>query len=147
MSKSEALKRFLVVVLACAIGLAVAFAFAYVAGLARPCQGERLTCSMVDVIGIVYTPVFAAVALIGFSLAVLWKQSRRALNIAVLLPLAAFLSLIGALKYSQFSVREFHDIRESDVQELLRVFIPIILTLVVPWAVLRRLELKRTQNG
>ena len=139
------MKRFLAIVLACALGLAAAFAFAYAARIARPCQGEQLTCSMTDIISLIYTPVFTAIALVAATIAVFWKQSLRAFDIALLLPLAVFLVFIGTIKYSEFSVREFHDIRERDIQELLRIFIPIVLTLIVPWAALRRwLELKRT---
>ncbi|EKS40338.1 hypothetical protein [Afipia clevelandensis] len=131
------MRRFLVIVLACALGLAVAFAFGLAADLLRPCTGEGLSCSMTKVIGFIYTPVFSAVALICFTAAVFWKGGR-ALNVALLLPLVPFLLLVLVLKYSDISVREFREIREHDIQEILQIAIPIILTLIVPWALLRR---------
>jgi len=131
------MRRFLMIVLACALGLAAAFAFGFAADLLRPCTGEGLSCSMTKVIGFIYTPVFAAVALICFAVAVFWKGHARALNIALLVPLVPFLLLVVVLKYSDISVREFHEIRERDIQEILQIAIPIVLTLIVPWAVLR----------
>lgn len=145
------MRRFLIIFLACAFGLAVAFAFGFAADLLRPCTGEGLSCSMTKIIGFIYTPVFSVIALICFSVAVFWKSSVRALNIALLVPLVPFLLLAVSLKYSDISVREFHEIRERDMQEVLQIFIPIFLALTVPWAALRyfasRLELKATQTA
>jgi hypothetical protein len=132
------MRRFLIIALACALGLGVAFAFGFAANLLRPCTGEQLSCSMIKAIGFIYTPIFGAVALICFTVAVFWKGSVQALNIALLVPLVPFLLLVVILKYSDISVREFHDIRERDIQEILQIAVPIVLTLVVPWAVLRR---------
>ena len=132
------MSRFVTILLACATGLAVAYLFGYAAGIMRPCRGEQLSCSITQVLGFVYVPVFSAVALIVFSVAAFWKSDRRALNVALLLPLVPFLLLVGYIKYSEFSVREFHEIREHDTQELLQVVIPIILTLVIPWTLLLR---------
>lgn len=132
------MRRFLIILLACALGLAMAFAFGFAANLLRPCTGEGLSCSMTKVIGFIYTPVFGVVALSCFAVAVFWKGSARALNIALLAPLVPFLLLVVVLKYSDISVREFHEIREKDIQEILQIAIPIVLTLFVPWAVLRR---------
>lgn len=131
------MRRFLIILLACVLGLVVAFAFGFAADLLRPCTGERLSCSMTKIIGFIYTPVFAAVALICFAVSVFWK-GVRALNIALLIPLVPFLLLVAGLKYSDISVREFHEIREHDIQEILQVAIPIAVTLIVPWAVLQR---------
>ena len=55
-----------------------------------------------------------------------------------MIPLAMFLALAAFLKWTEISVREFHEIRERDVQELLQIIIPIVLTLVVPWLTLLR---------
>lgn len=131
------MRRFLIIILACALGLAVAFAFGFAADLLRPCTGEGLSCSMTKVIGFIYTPVFGVVALSCFAVAVFRKGSARALNIALLAPLVPFLLLVVVLKYSDISVREFHEIREKDIQEILQIAIPIVLTLFVPWVVLR----------
>ncbi|OQW57147.1 MAG: hypothetical protein A4S14_08655 [Proteobacteria bacterium SG_bin9] len=131
-------RRLLIVVLACAFGLAAAFVFAKVAGLVHPCGGEQLSCSMTRIIGFIYTPVFSGVALIAFAIAALWKNTGTALLVAMLIPLVPFLILFASLKYSDISVREWHEIRGRDVQELLQIAIPIVLTLVVPWAVLKR---------
>jgi len=145
------MRRFLIVFLACAFGLAVAFAFGFAADLLRPCTGEGLSCSMTKIIGFIYTPVFSVIALICFTVAVFWTGSMRALNIALLVPLVPFLLLTVSLKYSDISVRQFHEIREHDIQEILQIAIPIALTLIVPWAALRcfasRLELKATQTA
>jgi hypothetical protein len=132
------MSRFIAILLACVTGLGAAFLFGYVAGIVRPCRGEQLSCSITQVLGLVYTPVFSAAALLAFSVAAFWKSDRRALNNALLLPLVPFLLLVVYIKYSEFSVREFHDIREHDIQELLQVVIPIILTLVIPWTLLLR---------
>ena len=145
------MRRFVTTLLACAAGLAAAFLFAYAADIARSCTGEALSCSMTKIIVLIYIPVFSVIALIAFSLAVFWKGGgARALNIALLIPLLPFLVFASYVKYSEFSVREFHDIRERDIQELLQVIIPIILTLIVPWVMLSRcvkwLEPKRMQN-
>lgn len=131
-------RRLLIVVLACALGLALAFAFAQIAGVAHPCGGEQLSCSMTQIIGFIYTPVFSGVALLAFAVAALWKNTGTALAVALLIPLMPFLILFAFLKYSDISVREFHELRDRDVQELLQIAIPIVLTLVVPWAVLKR---------
>lgn len=132
------MRRFGIIALACVLGLAAALAFGYVAGLLRPCQGERLSCSMTEIIGLIYTPVFSVIALICFTVAVFWRSGPRALNIALLVPLVPFLLLAAGLKYSDISVREFHEIREVDIQEMLQIVGPIILTLMLPWAMLRR---------
>lgn len=131
-------RRLLIVVLACALGLAVAFAFGYAAGLVRPCRGEGLACSMTRIVGFIYTPIFSGAALLLFAVAALWKNTGTALAIAALIPLMPFLLLFAFIKYSDISVRELHEIRDRDVQELLQIAIPIVLTLVVPWAVLQR---------
>lgn len=131
-------RRLLIVVLACALGLAAAFAFAYVANFARPCRSELLACSMTKVVGLIYIPVFGGVALLVFAGAALWKNTAAALAVAALIPLVPFLLLFAFIKVEEISVRELHEIRDRDVQELLQVAIPIVLTLVVPWAVLRR---------
>lgn len=131
------MRRFLITLLACASGLAAAFAFGFTAELLRPCTGEGLSCSMTKVLGFIYTPVFSAIALICFMVAVFWKDAR-ALNVALLVPLVPLLLLVAGLKYSDISVREFHEIRERDIQEILQIAVPIILTMIVPWAVLRR---------
>lgn len=131
-------RRLLIVVLACAFGLAVAFVFAQIAGLVRPCRGEGLSCSMTQIIGLIYIPVFSGAALLLFAIAALWKNTAAALAMAALIPLAPFLILFAFIKYSDISVRELYEIRDRDVQELLQVAIPIVLTLVVPWAVLQR---------
>lgn len=142
------MRRFLIIFLACALGLAVAFAFGFAANLLRPCTGEGLSCSMTKIIGFIYTPAFSAVALICFTVAVFWKGTSRALNVALLVPLLPFLLLVAALKYSDISVREFHEIRERDIQEILQIAVPIVLTMILPWAVLSRfagqLEPRRT---
>lgn len=131
-------RRLLIVVLACAFGLAVAFVFAQIAALARPCGGEQLSCSMTRIIGLIYIPVFSGAALLLFAIAALWKNTAAALAMAALIPLAPFLILFAFIKYSDISVRELYEIRDRDVQELLQIAIPIVLTLVVPWAVLQR---------
>lgn len=131
-------RRLLIVVLACALGLAAAFAFGKVAGVVHPCGGEQLSCSMTRIIGFIYTPVFSGVALVAFAVAALWKNTSSALAIALLVPLVPFLILFASLKYSDISVREWHEIRDRDLQELLHIAVPIVLTLVVPWAVLQR---------
>lgn len=131
-------RRLLIVVLACALGLAAAFAFGKVAGFVHPCGGEQLSCSMTRIIGFIYTPVFSGVALVAFTVAALWKNTSSALAIALLVPLVPFLILFASLKYSDISVREWHEIRDRDLQELLHIAVPIVLTLVVPWAVLQR---------
>lgn len=145
------MRRFVIIFLACALGLGVAFAFCFAADLFRRCTGEGLSCSMTKIIGFIYTPVFSVVALICFTVAVFWKGSARALNVALLVPLVPFLLLVAGLKYSDISVREFHEIRERDIQEILQIAVPIVLTLIVPWAMLSRcaewLEPKRMQNG
>lgn len=142
------MRRFGIIVLACAFGLAVALAFGVVAGLLRPCPGEGLACSMTLIAGLISTPVFSAVALICFTVAVFWRSGARALNIALLVPLVPFLLLVVGVKYSDISVREFHELRETDIQEMLQIVVPIILTLILPWAMLRRfagrLEPRRT---
>lgn len=144
------MRRFLIIFLACALGLAAAFAFGFAADQLRRCTGEGLSCSMTKIIGFIYTPVFSGVALICFTVAVFWKGAR-ALNIALLIPLVPFLLLVVVLKYSDISVREFHEIRERDIQEILQIAIPIIVTLIVPWAALRRfagwLEPKTAQTA
>ncbi|MBN8981990.1 MAG: hypothetical protein J0I29_12045 [Rhizobiales bacterium] len=132
------MRRSAVILLACAVGLGTAFAFAYVAGLMTPCRGEQLTCSMTKIIGLIYIPVFSAVALIAFSIAIFWKDTIQAVNIAAAVPLGVFLLFIAYVKWSEFSVREFHDIRERDIQELLQVVLPIVLTLTVPWVALHK---------
>jgi hypothetical protein len=139
------MRRFAVICLACVIGFAAAFAFAYVARIVRPCTGEQLACSMTQIIGLIYIPVFSAIALIELSIAMFWKGSVQALNIAAMIPLGAFLIFIASVKWPEFSVREFHDIRERDIQELLQVILPIVLTLTVPWIVLRKIG--RTETG
>ncbi len=142
------MRRFVIIFLACVLGLAVAFAFGFAANLLRPCTGEGLSCSMTKIIGFIYTPAFSVVALICFTVAVFWKGSARALNIALLVLLLPFLVFAFYVKFSEFSVREFHDIRERDIQELLQIIIPIVLTMILPWAVLSRfagqLEPRRT---
>jgi len=132
------MRRFVTILLACASGLAVAFLFAYVAGIVRLCTGEALSCSMTRIIGLIYIPVFSLIALICFTVAAFWKPGARGLNIALLTPLLPFMLLVVWIKYSEISVREFHEIRERDIQEMLQIVIPIILTLVLPWILLRR---------
>ncbi|MBI3702157.1 MAG: hypothetical protein HY242_17170 [Afipia sp.] len=140
------MRRFAAILLACAFGLGAAYLFAYAADIARPCTGEGLSCSMTKVLGFVYIPVFSAVALIALSVAIFWKGTARAVNIAGALPLGAFVIFAAYVKWSEFSVREFHDIRERDIQELLQVILPIILTLIVPWIVLHQF-VTRTETG
>lgn len=131
-------RRLMLVVLACALGLVAAFAFAQVANFVHSCGGEGLACAMTEIVGFIYTPVFSGVALVVFAIAALWKNTTGALAVALLVPLVPFLMLFAYFKYSDISVRELHDIRDRDVQELLHIAIPIVLTLVVPWAVLQR---------
>lgn len=128
--------RLIRIVLACALGLGVAFLFRWLAGIARPCSGEGLSCSMTSIVGFIYTQVFAAAALIVFSVAEFWKGHVRALTIAMLILLVPFLILFAHIKLSAISVREFHEIRELDIHEVLQIAIPIVLTLMVPWLVL-----------
>jgi energy-coupling factor transporter transmembrane protein EcfT len=130
------MRRLIRIVLACALGLGAAYLFRLLADIARPCGGEGLSCAMIRVVGFVYTPVFAAVALFVFGIAELWKGHARALTAAMLLLLVPFLILFASFKFSDISVREFHDIREHDIDELLQIAIPIVLTLIVPWLVL-----------
>ena len=66
-------RRLLVVVLACGLGLAAALVFGFVAGLVRPCEGERLSCSMTQIVGLIYIPVFSGLALLTFLIAMFWK--------------------------------------------------------------------------
>lgn len=131
-------RRLLIVVLACALGFVAAFAFARVATFVHPCGGEGLACSMTKIVGLIYTPVFSGVALVVFAIAALWKNTGTALAVAALIPLVPFLLLFAFIKFSDISVRELHDIRDRDVQELLQIAIPIVLTVIVPWAVLKR---------
>lgn len=131
-------RRLLIVVLACLFGLAAALAFGYAAGVVLPCRGEGLSCSMTQIIGLIYVPVVSGVALLVFAIAALWKNTVAAFALAALIPLVPFVLLFAFIKYSEISVRELHDIRDRDVQELLQIAIPIVLTLVVPWAVLQR---------
>lgn len=93
---------------------------------------------MTKIVGLIYTPVFSGVALVVFAIAALWKNIGTALAVAALIPLVPFLLLFAFIKFSDISVRELHDIRDRDVQELLQIAIPIVLTLGVPWAVLKR---------
>jgi hypothetical protein len=131
------MRRLLIVLGACMLGLIAAFAFAYVAGIVRPCSGEQLSCSMTVIVGIVYIPVFSIVAALCFSVAALWKNEPAVIAIAGLAPIAVFVLFAGTTKFSEFSVREFHEVRERDIQELLQVGIPVLLTMIVPWIVLQ----------
>lgn len=130
------MRRLLLLLLACALGLAAAFVFRYLAERLRPCGGEQLACSMTALIGLVYAPIFCGLALIVFAVAEFWKGQSRAHTIALLILLLPFLALVLYIKVTAISVREFHEIREQDIQELLQVVLPILLTLIVPWAVL-----------
>ena len=151
MVASDWKRRLLMVVLACDLGLAAAFAFGFVAGLVRPCEGERLSCSMTEIVGFIYIPVFSGAALLAFAAAALWKNSTSAITWAALIPLVPFLLLFAITKYFEISVREYNEIRERDVQELLQIAIPIVLTLVVPWIVLQhfagRTETEKKAHG
>jgi uncharacterized membrane protein YhaH (DUF805 family) len=140
------MRRFLTIALACALGLVAAFVFAHAAETIRPCTGEQLSCSITRAIGVIYIPVFSAIALVAFSIAVFWKNTAQAMNVAGTIPLGAFLLLMTYIKWSEFSVREFHDIRERDIQELFQIILPIALTMIVPWIVLQRTAV-RTETG
>ncbi len=140
------MRRFALICLACVIGLGAAFAFAYTVRMLRPCSGEQLTCSMTQILGLIYIPVFSAIALIALSIATFWKGTVQAVNVAAALPLGAFLIFAIYVKWSEFSVREFHDIRERDIQELLQIILPIALTMIVPWIALSKF-VTRTQTG
>jgi hypothetical protein len=130
------MRRLIRIVLACALGLGAAVLFRLLADIARPCGGEGLSCAMIRALGFIYTPVFAAAALIAFSIAEFWKGHARALTAAMLVLLVPFLILFAHTKLSAISVREFHEIREVDIHETLQIAVPIILTLIVPWLVL-----------
>jgi hypothetical protein len=131
------MRRLLTIFLACALGLAAAFLFRIAAGAIRPCTGEHLSCSMTSILGFIYVPVFAGAALIVCGVAMFWKGSARALTAAMLIVLVPLLALFAFVKYSEISVREWHEIRERDIQEILQVFVPIVLTQLVPWIALR----------
>ena len=130
-------RRVLIVVLACALGVAAAYAFGIAARLVRPCTGEQLSCSMTVVVGLVTIAISGAVALLAYGLAMLWKNDARALAMALLVPLVSFLLFAAYVKGSAISVREFGEIRETDIDELLQIVIPVVLMLTVPWFVLR----------
>lgn len=131
-------QRLLMVGLSCALGLAVAFAFAQLATYAHPCGREGLSCSMTQIVGLIYMPVFAGIALLTFAVATLWKNDATALTVAALVPLVPLVAFATFTKYFEMSVREFGEIRDRDIDELLQIYIPIVLTIVVPWALLWR---------
>jgi hypothetical protein len=131
------MRRLLTIIAACVLGLCAAFLVRFVANAIRPCVGEQLACSMTSIIGFIYIPVFSGATLIASAIAMFWKGDVRALTIATLSILVPLLVLFTYVKYSEISVREWHEIREHDIQELLQVVIPIVLTQVVPWLVLR----------
>lgn len=132
------MRRFLDILGACAIGLVAAFLFPLLAGFIWPCGGERLACSMTAIIRYIYAPIFAGIALIAFSVAMFWKGTPRALAVAMLVPLIPFLIFFAYIKWDEISVRELHEIRSKDIQELLQIGIPIALTLILPWVLLQR---------
>jgi hypothetical protein len=133
---SLALRRFLVVSAACAIGLAAGLAFQPIGQAVWPCGGEGLACSMTTIVGFIYTPVFAGAGLIAFLIAEFWKGTPRALTVAMLVPLVFFVLAFAYFKWSEISVREWHGIRSDDIQEVVQIAVPIMLALVVPWLVL-----------
>jgi hypothetical protein len=136
------MRRFLNVLGACVIGLVAGFAFQALAGLIWPCGGEGLSCSMTTIIGLIYIPVFAAAALITLLIAKFWKDTARALTVAMLVPLIPFVLFFAYIKWEEIGNREWHELRSKDTQELLQIGIPIALTMIVPWALLlRRREL------
>lgn len=136
------MRRFLRTIGACLLGLIAAFAFDFLAGVVRPCTGEGLACSMTSILGFIYVPVFAVIALVCFGISVFVRNDPQAVGIAALVPLVPFLLLVAYIKFSEISVREYHEIRERDIQELLQIVIPIVLTIVVPWAVLQRFAVR-----
>ncbi len=125
--------RLLAILAGCALGVGAAFLSGFIASLAVPCGGEQLACSMNRVVGFVGICAYGGAALVVFTAALFWKGTIRAVTIGMLIVLVPSLLAFAFEKLSMISIREFHEIRSNDIQEVLQIVIPAALTVLVPW--------------
>ncbi len=131
------MRRFLMLLVACALGLGAGELASWLASEMLPCSGERLACSMDAIGGMVVTLFAAGIATVVFGVALYSKGDAGAVTIAMLILIAGALVFWAFVAYSQISVREFHDIRSGDIRQVTYMLIPALLTAIVPWLCLR----------
>ena len=120
------------VIAAGVLSFAVAFGLVYAASHWLPCFDDRAACGLGEVYGTIGTMFYAPLAMIVFGIS-LWRWStERAIGIAAVILLAPIvLILLYGMLLNEAQIR----LRE--LQGALQFFVPLALTVVLQWLMLR----------
>jgi ABC-type nitrate/sulfonate/bicarbonate transport system permease component len=126
------MRLLLSVIAAGGLSFAVAFGLVYAASHWLPCFDDRAACGLGEVYGTIGTLFYAPLAMIVFGLT-LWRwPTERAIGIVALVLLTPIILLLLygiLLNEAQIRLRE--------LQGALQFFVPLALTVLVQWFVLR----------
>jgi hypothetical protein len=125
------MRLLLIVVAAGALSLGAALALVYFASHWLPCMDDHASCGMGEVFGVIGTLVYAPVAMIVYGITLWRARGVRAIGIAMialLVPIVLIL-VVGMSRGGRLSMR--------DLQGMLQFTVPLSLTVVLQWLVLR----------